>query len=102
MTLPHELSVLSSDHGKIVLYQAKDGQTALDVHLKDETVWLTQAQKTNLFECNQSVISRHVHNVFKEGALPKQSNMQKMHIALSVKPNAFYCLKPSSKIATGS
>ncbi|EKD37965.1 MAG: hypothetical protein ACD_75C00924G0005 [uncultured bacterium] len=92
MTLLHEPSVLFSDHGKIVLYQAKDGQTTLDVHLRDETVWLSQAQMSELFERDQSVISRHVHNVFKEGELPKQSNMQKMHIALSDKPIALYSL----------
>jgi prophage maintenance system killer protein len=84
--------VLSSDHGKIVLYQAKDGQTTLDVQLRDETVWLTQAQMAELFERNQSVISRHVNNVFNEGELQQQSNMQKMHIALSDKPIALYSL----------
>jgi len=80
------------DLGTIVLYQAKDGQTTLDVQLRDETVWLTQAQMAELFERDQSVISRHLNNVFKERELPKQSNMQKMHIALSDKPAAFYSL----------
>lgn len=97
MTLPNEPSVSPSDHGKIVLYKAKDGHTTLDVQLRDETVWLTQAQMAELFERDQSVISRHVHNVFKEGELPKQSNMQKMHIALSDKPIALYSLKSGSK-----
>lgn len=97
MTLPHEPSVPSTDHGKIVLYKAKDGQTALDVHLKDETVWLTQTQMAELFERDQSVISRHLNNVFKERELPKQSNMQKMHIALPDKPVALYTLKSGAK-----
>src|SRR5665811_2220647 len=39
-----------------------------------------------------SVISRHVRNVFKEGELPEESNMQKMHIALSDKPTSLYSL----------
>jgi hypothetical protein len=42
-----------SDHGTIVLYQAKDGQTTLDVQLRDETVWLTQAQMAFLFQTEQ-------------------------------------------------
>lgn len=87
-----EILITPSDHGKIVLYQAKDGRTSLDVQLRDETVWLTQAQMAELFERDQSVISRHVNNVFKEGELPQQSNMQKMHIALSDKPIALYSL----------
>lgn len=87
-----EILITPSDHGKIVLYQAKDGRTSLDVQLRDETVWLTQAQMAELFERDQSVISRHVNNVFKEAELPQQSNMQKMHIALSDKPIALYSL----------
>ena len=75
-------------HGEIILYQSEDGRATLDVQLADETVWLTQAQLGTLFERDQSVISRHLNNVFKEGELPKESNMQKMHIANSDKPVA--------------
>ncbi|MRT94386.1 Fic family protein [Ancylomarina sp. 16SWW S1-10-2] len=46
----------------------------------------------NLFQRDQSVISRHINNVFNEGELDKKSNMQKMHTANSDKPVAFYSL----------
>ena len=78
--------------GEILLYQSEDGQASLDVHLKDETVWLSQARMAELFQRDQSVISRHVNNVFKEGELPRQGNMQKMHIPLSDKPVSFFSL----------
>ncbi|NIA30900.1 MAG: hypothetical protein GWP06_13420, partial [Actinobacteria bacterium] len=83
---------MKSDLGEIILFQSEDGQTSVDVRLMEETVWLTQAQMTELFRRDQSVISRHVNNVFKEGELPRESNMQKMHIANSDKPVAFYNL----------
>ena len=83
---------INPDLGEIVLYQSEDGQAALDVHLQDETVWLTQAQMEKLFQRDQSVISRHVNNIFKEGELQRRGNMQKMHIANSDKPVAFYNL----------
>ena len=83
---------MNHDHGEIIIYQSEDGTSALDVHLKDETVWLTQAQMSELFQRDQSVISRHLNNVFKEGELVFRSNMQKMHIAFSDKPIAFYSL----------
>jgi len=83
---------INSDFGKIILYQSGDGHTSMDVHLKDETVWLTQAQMEKLFQRDQSVISRHMNNIFKEGELQRRSNMQKMHIANSDKPVAFYNL----------
>jgi len=83
---------MTFEQGELILYQSDDGQAAVDVRLKHETVWLTQAQMVKLFQRDQSVISRHVNNVFKEGELPRKSNMQKRHIANSDKPVAFYNL----------
>ena len=76
---------------QIEIYQSQDG-IVLNVQLSNETVWLSQDQLTVLFERDQSVISRHLSNVFKEGELTKESNMQKMHIANSDKPVTLYSL----------
>ncbi|MHB8707647.1 MAG: RhuM family protein [Desulfuromonadales bacterium] len=78
--------------GEVVLFQAEDGKTRLEVQLDRETVWLTQEQMTVLFDRDQSVISRHLRNVFNEGELDEKSNMQKTHIANSDRPVAFYSL----------
>jgi prophage maintenance system killer protein len=51
--------------------------SALDVHLKDETVWLTLNQMANLFARDKSVISRHLRNVFKEGELTREAVVAK-------------------------
>lgn len=77
---------------EVIIYQAEDGKTALEVQLDQETVWLSQAQLVDLFQRDQSVVSRHIRNVFKEGELDEKSNMQKMHIANSDKPVVFYNL----------
>lgn len=47
---------------------------------------------TELFGVDRTVITRHVNNVFKEGELIKESNVQKMHIANSDRPVQFYNL----------
>ena len=78
--------------GEVIIYETDNGQTQLEVNLKENTVWLTQAQMTALFGRDQSVISRHLRNVFKENELEEKSNMQKMHIANSDRPVAFYNL----------
>ena len=72
--------------GEIVIYKSELNQIEVSVQLDKETVWLNQSEITTLFERDQSVISRHINNVFKEGELDKKSNMQKMHIANSDKP----------------
>jgi prophage maintenance system killer protein len=61
------------DLGEIILYQAEDGTSALDVHLKDETVWLTQKQIAALFATERSVVTKHIGNVFRTGELAKEA-----------------------------
>ncbi len=79
---------------EIVLYQSDELVERIEVKIDEEkeTVWLTQEQLSTLFERDQSVISRHIRNIFKEGELEEKSSMQKMHIASSDKPVAFYNL----------
>lgn len=77
----------------IVIYATEDGSTNLQVKLERDTVWLTQAQMSDLFQKDQSVIARHISNVFKEGELEKESNMQILHNTLSkYKPTSVYSL----------
>ncbi len=77
---------------EVIIYQSKSSQIEVLVRLDKDTVWLNQSEITTLFERDQSVISRHINNVFKEAELDKKSNMQKMHIANSDKPVAYYSL----------
>lgn len=75
-----------------MLYRPRGGAPALQVRLEAETVWLTQAQMVELFGKDQSVLSRHIRNVFREGELAQKSNMQKMHIAPADRPITLYSL----------
>ncbi len=77
---------------EIVLFETEDHKVLLQVQMQDETVWLTQNQMIELFGRDQSVISRHINNVFKEGEVEKESNMHFLHIANADRPVAFYSL----------
>jgi prophage maintenance system killer protein len=81
---------MTNDH--IIIYQTEAGNTAIDVKLKEESLWLNQAQITELFQRERTVITKHISNVFKEGELQEEGNVQKMHIANSDKPVTFYSL----------
>jgi prophage maintenance system killer protein len=78
--------------GEIVMYQMADGKTSINVKYAEETVWLTQNQMIELFGRDQSVVSRHIKNIFKEKELDEKSNMHFLHIAFSDKPVAHYSL----------
>lgn len=80
------------EENQIVIYQTDDGQTAIDVRLENETVWLTQAQMAELFQKDISVISRHIRNVFKEGELEEKSNLHFLQIPFSDRPVRLYDL----------
>lgn len=53
---------------EIILYQP-DETMKLEVRLEDETVWLTQAQMSELFQATKQNISLHISNIYKEGEL---------------------------------
>ncbi len=65
------LPVAAADN--ILLYQAPDGQTQLEVQLDHETVWLAQAQMAELFATTKQNVSLHVRNLFREEELAEIS-----------------------------
>ena len=58
--------------GEIVVFEDADGNALVDVRLRDETVWLSQAQMQQLFDRERSVVTKHINNIFKEGELVKE------------------------------
>ena len=77
---------------KIIIYQTADGQTAIDVRLENETVWLNTNQMAMLFDREESNIRRHVTNVFKEGELERENNVHFLHVNGVKKPVPYYTL----------
>ena len=80
-----------NENNEIVLYQPDD-TLKLEVRLENDTVWLTQAQMSELFLRDRSVITKHINNIFKEKELEENSNVHFLHIASSDKPVKFFSL----------
>lgn len=64
--------------GKVVLYKK-----GFEVQLKEETIWLSQAQMCELFDKNKRTISEHIRNAFKEKELSEQSVVRKFRTTAS-------------------
>ena len=45
-----------------------------------------------LFQCERSVITKHINNIFSENKLDEKSNVQNLHITNSDKPVKFFSL----------
>ena len=87
-----EMTKENTTRGKIIIYKTSDGKTTLNVELANDTVWLSQAQMSSLFEKDQSVIARHIKNALTEGEID-ESNMQILHNTLSkFRPTTVYNL----------
>lgn len=67
----------TDEYGEILIYQTDDGQTNIEVKIEDDTVWLTQQQLTELYQCSKSNISEHIKHIFEEGELDKDSVVRK-------------------------
>ena len=63
--------------GEIVIYQSKNGDTKIDVHFQDETVWLTQAQLCELYQSSKANISEHIKNIYEENELTEAATVRK-------------------------
>ena len=63
---------------KIIIYQADDGNTQIDVRLENETVWMTQAQMAELFLTDRTSIVRHINNIYKAEELEREATCAKI------------------------
>ena len=61
----------------VIIYQTEDGEIKMDVKMEKETVWLTQAQMSELFQKDRTVIGRHINNIYKEGELYRDTTCAK-------------------------
>lgn len=57
----------------VVLYKPFGGETALEVRVQSESVWLSLNQLVALFRRDKSVISRHINNIFNDKELQRDS-----------------------------
>lgn len=64
----------------LILYQTEDGLTKVEVRLLDETVWLNQAQMSELFDKDKRTISEHIRNIFTENELQEDSVVRNFRI----------------------
>ena len=69
--------VTMPEQGEIVIYQATDGVTKIDVKFVDETVWLTQQQMADLFQSSRTNILEHIQHIYEEGELDEISTCRK-------------------------
>ena len=62
---------------EIIEFKNDNIELSVNVSPTEYTVWLTKEQMAVLFGRDRSVISRHIHNIYKENELDKKSTCAK-------------------------
>jgi hypothetical protein len=69
-----------SSNSNLILYQTEDGNTHIEVHLQDETVWLNQKMMSELFQKDVRTINEHIQNIYNEHELEPHATIRKFRI----------------------
>ena len=62
--------------GQFLLYTTEEGNKRIEVRLENETVWLTQAGMSELFQTTVANINIHLKNTFAEGELSEAATIK--------------------------
>ncbi len=63
---------MNENNGEIILYQP-DSSIRLEVRMKEETVWMTQAQMAALFGTQRAAITKHLNNIYNSGEIDRET-----------------------------
>lgn len=65
------------EESKFLVYKTDTANIAIDVIVKDETIWTTQKSMAKLFGKSISTINRHIKNIFESHELNKDTTIAK-------------------------
>lgn len=64
----------------IILYNTEDGKARVKLYAENNTVWLTQAQMAELFNCSTDNVSLHLKNIYKDGELKREATTEQSSV----------------------
>jgi len=67
-------------NSEIILYQTEDGRTRIQCRFENETLWLTQALISELFQVTVPTVNEHLKGIYAEGELAAGATIRKFRI----------------------
>ncbi len=65
---------------EVLIYQKDDGQTAVEVRLEQDTLWMSQAQMAELFDKDSDTIGLHLRNIYESGELNEDATTEESSV----------------------
>ncbi len=67
------INMKKAQEAQIIIYEAENGKTRIEVRFENENVWLSQKLMAELFDVTVPTINEHLTNIFNSGELDKDS-----------------------------
>lgn len=64
----------------LILYTTDDGKSQIQLRAKDETVWLTQREMSELFAVSTDNVSLHLKNIFEDAELSREATTEESSV----------------------
>lgn len=68
----------------VILYRIDDGESAIELHLDNGTVWLNQQELDELYQTSKNNISNHIKAIFDDGAMTGKNQSKKSHAIILI------------------
>ncbi len=65
---------------ELIVYQTTNGSLELKGDSSSQTIWANRMQMAEIFDVNPQAISKHIHNIFRDGELEKGLTSSKMEL----------------------
>ena len=59
--------------GELLFYTSKDGKVKMEIHVENETIWMSQQMMAELFQTTKQNIAKHLKRIFEQGELQEES-----------------------------
>lgn len=69
---------LIGNENNIIFYEDENGNSKVEVILKEDNVWLNSYAIANLFNIDRTVITKHINNIYKDDELEENSTCAKI------------------------
>jgi hypothetical protein len=66
--------------GEIILYHTHDSLAVIDVRIEHDTIWLSQKQMAELFDCSSDNIGLHLRNIYKDQELSEDTTAEEFSV----------------------
>ena len=58
---------------EFLIFQVEGKEQGVEVYYKDENIWCTQKVMSTLFDCDRSVVTKHLSNIFNSNELREEA-----------------------------